>query len=318
VSPTVTYEDAGHTLVLNVTSDFAASDVLTVSGLQFTNFSALSAADYLQLVVTGAGAGSSALDARSIAITTAGVTITPHSATVNNLASNGTTYTATGTMTNTGSQPDSYDLLAVSRPGTAITLVSISGPGVTQGSNPDSARMTNLASGVAASVTMTYSVGNVPAGTIDTLIVIVRSSTLGSVRVSVKLAVIVGGPSLTFTKIVTPGGTPLPGTDLTYTATVTNVGTRSAFNVVLLDALPSSVQFKVGSVVTNLPAGISVALEYSDDGGSTWAYAPASGSCGAPATYDGCVQGIRWRLLSSLSFVPPNNTGSVQFVTRIP
>jgi uncharacterized repeat protein (TIGR01451 family) len=318
VSPTVAYEDAGKTLVLNVTSDFAANDLLTVSGLQFTSFAALSPSASLQLVVTGSAGGPSALDDKSVAISAAGVTIVPHSATVNNLPSNGTPYVATGTMTNTGSQADSYDILASGRPGTAITVVSISGAGVTQGANPDSARMTNLAPNVAASVTLTYSVGNVPAGTIDTLVVIVRSLSLGSVRDSVKLAIVVGGPSLTFAKTVSPSGAPLPGTDLTFTATVANVGTRSAFNVVLMDSLPADLQFKLGSVVTSLPAGIGAAVEFSNDSGASWLYTPTSGSCGAPAGYDGCVHGIRWRLLASLSSVAPNNAGSVQFMTRIP
>src|SRR4030095_12706396 len=55
VSTTVSYEDAGKTLVLNVTSNFAASDQITVSGPQFTSFTAVSAAAPMQLVVAGSG-----------------------------------------------------------------------------------------------------------------------------------------------------------------------------------------------------------------------------------------------------------------------
>ena len=80
-------------------------------------------------------------------------------------------------------------------------------------------------------------------------------------RDSVKLAVTVVRPNLTFSKVVAPSGTQLPGTDLTYTTTVTNVGNQSAYSVIMVDSLPLSVQFKVGSVVTNMPAGISVTLE---------------------------------------------------------
>src|SRR5881396_1009843 len=68
VSSTVSYEDGGKTLVLNVTSNFAGSDQLVVSGLQYMNFTAASAADYLQLVVGGAGGGTNASDSRTIQI----------------------------------------------------------------------------------------------------------------------------------------------------------------------------------------------------------------------------------------------------------
>src|SRR5438876_481657 len=68
VSPTVSYADAGKTLVLNVTGDFAGSDQIVVSGLQFQSFTASSAADYLQLVVTGPGGATNASDSRTIQI----------------------------------------------------------------------------------------------------------------------------------------------------------------------------------------------------------------------------------------------------------
>ena len=56
---------------------------------------------------------------------------------------------------------------------------------------------------------------------------------------------------------------------------------------------------------------------YSNNGGATWTYLPASGACGAPAAYDGCVNRIRWRLQNPLSSSAPNNTGTLQFVTQI-
>jgi Neuraminidase (sialidase) len=66
-----------------------------------------------------------------------------------------------------------------------------------------------------------------------------------------------------------------------------------------------------------MPVGISVALEYSNDAGATWTYTPVTGGCSAPAGFDGCVNRVRWRLLSSLSSTGPDNTGNVQFVARI-
>src|SRR5438876_8592138 len=68
ISPTVSYEDGGKTLVLDVTGDFAGNDQIVVSGLQYQSFTASSAADYLQLVVTGPGGATNASDSRTIQI----------------------------------------------------------------------------------------------------------------------------------------------------------------------------------------------------------------------------------------------------------
>ncbi len=51
VSTTVSYEDSGATLVLNVTSNFAAGETVTASGLNFTSFDAASSSDNLELEV---------------------------------------------------------------------------------------------------------------------------------------------------------------------------------------------------------------------------------------------------------------------------
>ncbi len=53
VSSTVSYEDAGKTLVLDVTSDFVFGDYLIVSGVNFNNFLAPAAIDYLELLIDG-------------------------------------------------------------------------------------------------------------------------------------------------------------------------------------------------------------------------------------------------------------------------
>ena len=75
--------------------------------------------------------------------------------------------------------------------------------------------------------------------------------------------------------------------------------------------------FKVGSVVNNLPSGVTATVEYSNDGAGTWTYTPVSAGCGAPANFDSCVTHIRWTLDNDLSYVGPDNTGNVEFVTRI-
>ena len=68
VSRTVSYEDSGKTLVINVTSNFAASDTIVVSGLSFKNFDAASAADNLELELLNDGAVQ-ATDDKTITIT---------------------------------------------------------------------------------------------------------------------------------------------------------------------------------------------------------------------------------------------------------
>ncbi len=124
-------------------------------------------------------------------------------------------------------------------------------------------------------------------------------------------------PNLTVNNAVAPSASPPPGTDLTYTVTVTNNGSGNATSVVVVDTLASTLQFKVGSVVNTLPPGVSVLVAYSSDGGATWTYVPASGACSAPTNYDRCVNRIRWSLQNPLSSSAPNNTGTLKFVAQI-
>ena len=119
------------------------------------------------------------------------------------------------------------------------------------------------------------------------------------------------------TKSVSPAGTQLPGANLTYTVALSNIGSSNATSVVVVDTLPAAVFFKVGSIVNTLPAGVSVVVDYSNNGGATWTYAPASGACSAPVGFDGCVNRIRWRLQNPLSSTAPNNTGTLQLVAQI-
>lgn len=122
---------------------------------------------------------------------------------------------------------------------------------------------------------------------------------------------------VTIAKSVNLPGTVTPGIDLTYTVTINSVGNADAVDVVVVDSLAAEVDFRLGSVVNNLPAGIGVTVEYSNDDGSSWTYTPISLGCGAPAGYDGCVTHIRWSLQDDLPADPPDSTGSVEFVARI-
>jgi hypothetical protein len=125
-------------------------------------------------------------------------------------------------------------------------------------------------------------------------------------------------PSVALVKSVTPLGTQPPGTDLTYTVTFTNSDGAAAQSLVIADPIPANTDFKVGSVTNNLgTTGLTVAVEYSNDGGTTWTYTPASGGGGAPAGYDRNVTNIRWTFTGNLSQTSPNNTGSVTFTSLI-
>jgi len=80
----------------------------------------------------------------------------------------------------------------------------------------------------------------------------------------------------------------------------------------------ANTDFKLGSVTTNLgTTGLTVAIAYSNDGGTTWTYTPASGAGGAPAGYDRTVTHIRWSFTGNLSPTAPNNVGDVGFTIRI-
>jgi hypothetical protein len=82
--------------------------------------------------------------------------------------------------------------------------------------------------------------------------------------------------------------------------------------------VPLNSDFKVGSATTNLGStGLTVVVAYSNNGGATWTYVPASGAGGAPAGYDRLVTQVRWTFTGSLSQTAPNNAGSMGFTARI-
>lgn len=313
----VTYGNGNLTVTINVLTTFVAGDYVTISGLKFTNFTATSPVNNLSVDLKN-NPGVAATDSKTIQILPYyNVAVTPASTSITSLPTNGASLTATFTVSNTGAVSDSYDLLTSKSPGTAVSVVSISGAGVTQGALPDSARSGALASGGAVIVTVTYKVGNVAAGTIDTLKLTGRS--LGNtVKTSTGVVIVtVVRPALAIAKSVSPGGNPSPGTNLTFTSTLTNSGSASASSVAVIDSIPNWVDFKTASAAAALPAGVTAQIQYSNDGGVTWAYSPISGGCSAPTGFDRCVNRIRWLLLAALSSTAPNNSGTLSFVSRI-
>ena len=121
------------------------------------------------------------------------------------------------------------------------------------------------------------------------------------------------------------GANPTPGTDISYTIDISNLGGMPVQNLVVTDPDASSVlkisdnaDFKVGSVANSLgTTGLTVSVVYSNNGGTTYAYTPVSGGGGAPAGYDRNVTHVRWNFAGNLSQSVPNNAGSVSFTVRI-
>jgi hypothetical protein len=125
-------------------------------------------------------------------------------------------------------------------------------------------------------------------------------------------------PAVNITNSASPNGTQPPGTDLAYTLSFSNTGGAPATSLVVVDSLKTNVDFKVGSVTSNLgTTGLTVVVAYSNNGGSTFAYTPVSGGGGAPAGYDRSVTHVRWTFTGNLSQTSPNNAASVGLTARI-
>jgi len=125
-------------------------------------------------------------------------------------------------------------------------------------------------------------------------------------------------PNVTLVKSVSPGGAQMPGADLLYSIIFTNTGGSAAKNMVITDPVPANTDFKIGSVTGALgTTGLSVAVSYSNDGGATWTYTPASGAGGASANYDRVITHVRWSLSGNLSQTSPNNSGTISFIVQI-
>ena len=113
--------------------------------------------------------------------------------------------------------------------------------------------------------------------------------------------------------------TPTPGTDVTYTQNYTNNGGSIDYNPVMTIPVPAATYFKLGSASSSVgTTGLSPALSYSKDNGSTYTYTPVSGAGGAPTGYDGLVNDVKWTCTGALPPAPPDNSGSASLTVHIP
>jgi uncharacterized repeat protein (TIGR01451 family) len=224
-------------------------------------------------------------------------------------ATAGGTITYAHTLANTGNIADTFDLTYASSQGwTYVFLDAFNAPISSVVLAVGASAVVNVRLTVPAGV----SVGTVEVGTMTAT----GQVTLATDNATDVTTITAGNLSLT--KSVAPLGNQVPGTDLTYTVDYQNLGSSTLTNIVIYDALPAWTQFQVGSTSTGTaPATITgIAVQYSDDNGATWAYAPASGGGGAPAGYDANVTNVRWVFTGNL-LAGASSTAGVGFSVRI-
>jgi trimeric autotransporter adhesin len=97
-------------------------------------------------------------------------------------------------------------------------------------------------------------VSTIPVGTVDGSVGIMtvtgNSTRDPGVSDSITLTTTVTAPVLTISKTVSPEGPQPPGTVLTYTITVTNIGTGTATSIVIADTVPEYTTYVEGSLKT--------------------------------------------------------------------
>lgn len=224
-------------------------------------------------------------------------------------ATAGGTITYAHTVTNTGNQLDTFDLTYVSTQGWTYVFLNVL-------NNPISS--VTLAPGASELVNVRVTVpAGASVGTVDVATLTATGQVTLAADNATDVTTITAG-NLALTKSVSPLGDQVPGTDLTYTVDYQNTGASSLTTIVVYDALPAWTQFKVGSATTGTaPATItSIAPQYSNNNGATWAYVPVSGGGGAPAGYDSSVTNVRWVFTGNLLAGASSTTG-VGFAVRI-
>ena len=165
-----------------------------------------------------------------------------------NLPSNGTQYSISFDVENTGSQNDTYDLdVTLSAAGATVTIVSVNG---TAGSSSTQA----VASGGTAAVTVIYTVNDVAAGSVEDITLTAESQGEAGVDDSDLVEVTVVRPAIAMVKSAYrddqttlidngAGDEVLPGETFQYLIEITNSGTEDAVSVEISDPLAPSLTY---------------------------------------------------------------------------
>lgn len=196
--------------------------------------------------VSGGGALSSRSASDPTTVNYYAVTL-PDLAAVSQLPSNATTYTATFTVTNTGTLNDSYVLTAAKAPGVSIAITSVRGTAGTSGGT------VAVAAGASLSIPVVYTVvPSAAAGAVDTLKLVATS--VGNAQIAATGAIVVNvvKAGLTIAKtlyradrttVIAPGSQVAIGETVNFLVTVRATGAVPSTAVRVSDPLPLGVTY---------------------------------------------------------------------------
>jgi uncharacterized repeat protein (TIGR01451 family) len=193
--------------------------------------------------------------------TSAAVTLNPDRV---GTADPGDTVTYAFALTNNGNAPDNFKFTNTSTGGLTWTLwADTNNDGIagnngdyqlTDGDNDGHIDSGSIASGAVVRI---LAIATIPAGTadgtVDTTVFTATSGNDPTKSDPVTLTTTVTAPVLAISKTVSPTGNQPPGTELTYTITVTNTGSGVARHVVITDLVPQYTTFKSGSIKSGNP-----------------------------------------------------------------
>ena len=185
------------------------------------------------------------------AVTVRNVATTPDGATITRLPSNGTTYSQTFVLSNTGNISDSYSLVASVAPAGIVTIVSVNGaPGSTNTSAP-------IAVGATGNVAVVYTVATgAPTGAVATLTLTATSIVTGTSANTGTLVVTVGRAGIAMAKLlyrddqttlVNGAAKVSAGEFVQYRVTVTSTGVAAAASVIVADVIPAQVTYNTAT-----------------------------------------------------------------------
>ena len=130
-------------------------------------------------------------------------------------------------------------------------------------------------------------------------------------------------PLLSVTKLASQPSA-APGTDITYSVQVSNMGAGNAIDLVVRDDTSPFTCFKLDHYGAGLhvlfsdgspTSSLSLAgMQFSADGGGSYLYLPTSGAGGGPAGYDCTITNVRLTFTGSM---PPGGNFSLYYVQRI-
>ena len=225
--------NAGSSVVVDVIYNVAAGqgNIPMALALTATSKRSPTTTDVATTIITPAVAGT--------------VAVTPDLGTQDRLASNGTSYTETFTLVNETNASHIFTLGALAVPGTVISIVSVNGTAGTASS-------ITVAALTSAPVTVVYTVGNLPAGTVDKIVLTATAADNPLLTDVGDITVRVVRPSVVLTKTawrdnqtvpILISGHVVPAEYIQYKLSVTNAGLASASGVTITDALPASLSY---------------------------------------------------------------------------